>query len=84
METTRLSSKGQVIIPRAIRAARGWKPGVRFAVEEAGNAILLRPVSPFSETRIEDVLGCAGYRGPARSLDDMEEAIAVGAREPQP
>jgi AbrB family looped-hinge helix DNA binding protein len=81
METTTLSSKGQVIIPRRIRATRGWKPGVRFAVEEGGEAIVLRPPSPFPETRIEGVLGCTGYRGPARSLGDMVEAIARGARE---
>lgn len=81
MVTTRLSSKGQVIIPRGIRRARGWKPGLRLAVEERDDGIVLRPLLPYPETRVEEVLGCVGYRGPAKTLADLEAAIARGARE---
>ena len=31
-------------------------------------------------TTVEDVLGCTGYKGPRKSLEDMEAAIAKGAR----
>jgi AbrB family looped-hinge helix DNA binding protein len=81
METTRLSSKGQVIIPKAIRAAHRWRPGVTFAVEDTAEGILLRPLSPFPETAIEDVVGATGYHGPRRSIEEMNEAVARGARE---
>lgn len=81
MVTTRLSSKGQVIIPKEIRSGRGWRPGLRFIVEETDDGILLRPMTPFAETRVEEVLGCTGYKGPRRSLKDMEAAIAKGIRE---
>ncbi len=81
METTRLSSKGQVIIPKAIRVARRWSPGLTFQVEDTPEGVLLRPVSPFPETRLEDVLGCTGYTGPRRTLEDMDQAVARGARE---
>lgn len=33
------------------------------------------------ETTLDEIVGCTGYRGPARSLEEMEEAIereAVG------
>jgi hypothetical protein len=30
---------------------------------------------------LRDVLGCMGYKGPPKSLRDMEEAIAKGAQE---
>ncbi len=80
MERTRLSTKGQVIIPKSIRDARGWKPGLELSMEIVGEGILLRPVSPFQPTRVEDVLGCAGYEGPARSIEEMEAAIIRGAR----
>lgn len=81
METTRLSSKGQVIIPKAIRAAHRWRPGLQLLVEDREDGVLLRPVSVFPETRLEEVVGCVDYRGPARTLEEMEAAIAEGARE---
>ena len=33
-------------------------------------------------TRIEDVAGCLGYRGPAKTLADMEHAVEKGAKAP--
>ncbi|MBI3924594.1 MAG: AbrB/MazE/SpoVT family DNA-binding domain-containing protein, partial [Armatimonadetes bacterium] len=42
METTRLSTKGQVILPRSLRRAKGWQPGTRFTVEDVGIGVLLR------------------------------------------
>jgi hypothetical protein len=32
-------------------------------------------------TTLEDLIGCAGYSGPSRSLEEMEAGIARGARE---
>ena len=81
MEKTRLSNKGQVVIPKAVRALHGWKPGLEFVVEDAGDGIKLKPVKPYKETKIEEVLGCVGYEGPRKSIQDMEAAIAKGAKE---
>ena len=81
MVRTRLSSKGQVVIPEKIRAAHGWGAGTEFVVEDRGDAIILRVARPFPPTRVEDVLGCTGYKGPKRTLAEMQEAIAKGVRE---
>jgi AbrB family looped-hinge helix DNA binding protein len=78
--TTRLSTKGQLIIPRAIRARQGWRAGTRLLIEERGDHVVLRGVAEPPRTRLEDLLGCTGYKGPKRSLADMEAAIARGAR----
>ena len=80
MTTTHLSSKGQVIIPKAVREARGWEPGIEFVVEERPEGILLRPVRTGRATTVDDLVGCVGYRGPRRSLEDMDQAIAREAR----
>ncbi len=80
METTRLSSKGQVILPKSIRSAHHWEPGVEFVVEDMANGVLLRPIKPFQQTRLEDVIGCTGYKGPARTVEDMDAAIAAAVR----
>ena len=34
METTRLSNKGQIVVPKRIREAHGWEAGSEFAVSE--------------------------------------------------
>lgn len=79
MEKTKLSSKGQIVLPRAIRAAHNWKPGTEFVVEEAEDGVLLKPLTPFPPTRIEDVAGMARYKGRRLSLKDMDRAVAKEA-----
>jgi AbrB family looped-hinge helix DNA binding protein len=81
VERTRLSNKGQVVIPKQVRAAHGWEPGLEFVVEDTGDGIMLKPIKKFKETRIQGVLGCVHYKGPRKSLRDMEAAIAKGAKE---
>ena len=36
MEKTRLSNKGQVVIPKAVRLFHGWKPGLEFVTVSNG------------------------------------------------
>ncbi|MGA2072367.1 MAG: AbrB/MazE/SpoVT family DNA-binding domain-containing protein [Terriglobia bacterium] len=80
METTRLSSKGQIVLPKSVREARSWKPGTEFAVDETSEGILLRPLRPFPPTNISDVFGCLKYKGRAKTLRQMDMAIAKGVR----
>jgi len=75
METTRLSTKGQIILPKNIRTSRAWVPGTEFTVEETGDGILLRPTRPFPETRLEDLAGCLRYKGKPKTLAQMNNAI---------
>jgi AbrB family looped-hinge helix DNA binding protein len=80
MDTTRLSSKGQLVLPKSIRDADDWGEGTEFSVERVPEGVLLRPLRPVPPTRLDDVVGSTGYRGPARSLEDMERAIARGVK----
>lgn len=75
METTLLSSKGQVIIPKTIRSNHHWRPGTRFVVEDVQGGVLLKPLSSFAATNLQSGLGCVGYKGLAKSLDEMQAAI---------
>lgn len=79
-EATRLSSKGQIIIPKAFRLLKGLKPGDEFQVSELGDSILLTPLRTFRESKLDDVFGCLSYDGPALSVEEMEAGIAEGAR----
>jgi len=74
--TTKLSSKGQVVLPLSIRQARDWKPGTELVVEETKDGILLRKATLFPPTTLDDLVGCLKYKGKPKSLKQMDQAIA--------
>lgn len=78
MKTTKLSSKGQVIIPKPLRTSHHWETGQELVVIDVGDGILLKPKAPFAEKNINDVASCLKYTGKTRTLDDMERAISKG------
>jgi AbrB family looped-hinge helix DNA binding protein len=79
METT-LSSKGQIVIPRQIRQNHGWQPGISFTIIEKDDTLILQPISTTTVTKLEDVIGCAGYHGKKKSLAQMEDGILEEAK----
>ena len=76
--TTTVSTKGQVILPKAIRDRMRWDAGTRLIVEHAADGVLLRPTaSAFAPTRPEDVFGCLSYKGERKSVEQMDAGIAA-------
>jgi hypothetical protein len=53
---------------------------MEFSVEESGEGIVLRPLRAFPRTTVNDLLGCTGYKGPKKSLKEMDLAIAKGVK----
>jgi AbrB family looped-hinge helix DNA binding protein len=78
--STRLSAKGQVVIPKPIRDATGWHTGVELVVELTEAGVVLRPRALTRARAAEELLGCTGYRGPRRSLAEMDAAVAREAK----
>ena len=75
METTRLSTKGQIVLPKTIRASRAWAPGTEFTVEETPDGILLRPAAGFPEVDLDQVAGCLRSKRKSKTLAQMNSAI---------
>ena len=75
METTRLSTKGQIILPKNLRDSRAWGPGTEFTIEETGDGVLLRPASRLPRTTLDDVAGCLAFKGKPKTLVQMDSAI---------
>jgi AbrB family looped-hinge helix DNA binding protein len=75
VETTRLSSKGQIILPKSVREARHWRAGTEFLVESTDEGVLLRPLKPLSPSRLDEVAGRLATSHPARSIAEMDDAI---------
>ncbi|MCH9652133.1 MAG: AbrB/MazE/SpoVT family DNA-binding domain-containing protein [Deltaproteobacteria bacterium] len=81
MTYTKLSTKGQLVLPKEVRERHGWAPGTAFEIEDQGSCIVLRPAPFVAEVSLDELFGCAGYGGPPKSLEEMDEAIAEGARQ---
>lgn len=81
MQTTKLSSKGQVIIPKTLRSRYNWRTGQELSVIDTGDGILLKPSRPFKKTELDQVAGILKYSGKPVSIDEMEAAIKKGAME---
>lgn len=78
--TTTVSTKGQVILPSAIRQRREWGAGTRLTIEETAEGVLLKPAAAFAETRPEDVFGALRWKGKPKTLEEMDAGVLAEAR----
>jgi len=76
VQITRVSNKGQIVIPKSIRASRAWGPGTELAVEETEAGVLLRSVQRFPATKLHEVAGCLAAKRKAKTLKEMRAAAA--------
>lgn len=74
--TTRVSTKGQVILPKAVRVKRNWPAGAELVVEDTPEGVLLKAAPVFPPTRFEDV---AGRRWTRRSRSRRGAVLAIDA-----
>lgn len=81
MDVTKLSSKGQIVVPKKLRERYDWQTGFEFIVIDMGDGILLKPKRPFAVTTIEEVAGCLAYSGSPKTVEDMHTAVQQGIAE---
>ena len=74
---TRVSTKGQVILPKAVRDRHGWAAGTVLEVVDGPSGVLLRPAVTLAPARPEDVFGMLKtyYSGPPKTIAEMDAAI---------
>ena len=75
-EMTKLSTRGQIVLPLRIRNSRAWNSGTEFTVEEMGGGILLRPVSVLPPSSLDMVAGSLRYTGKPKTLTQMRAGVA--------
>jgi AbrB family looped-hinge helix DNA binding protein len=78
--STTLSTKGQAILPAAIRKRQQWNAGTRLIVEEIADGVLLKPAQVFPPTVVEEVFGSLHYRGEPKTLHEMQAGAAADVR----
>lgn len=75
-----MSTKGQVILPKAIRRSLKWDAGTTLTVEQTDDGVTLRRAPLSAGTSVAEVFGCLKYAGPVRSVEEMDAAVAAEAR----
>lgn len=78
METVKLSTKGQIVIPKDIRESHHLSAGTEFSIAFVGDEIRLKPLPVFAATRVEEGMGLLAKNGRKR-LSDGETGLAIGA-----
>lgn len=75
----KVSSKGQLVLPKAVRDAHGLVAGSEVEVESVGDTIVLRPRQKRARKgkvyTLDEVAGMLKYDGPPVSIRDMDRAI---------
>lgn len=77
LATTKLSSKGQVVIPEAIRERLGLEAGVQFVVVGEGDVVVLKVLKAPRLSDFKGLLDKAKKSAEEASLtpEDIERAI---------
>ncbi|UUO14852.1 MULTISPECIES: AbrB/MazE/SpoVT family DNA-binding domain-containing protein [Aphanizomenonaceae] len=81
MEITKLSTQGQITIPQVLRDQYHWQDGQELIIINLGDGILLKPKKTFPETTLDAAAGCLNYQGKAKTIEEMEQAVAQGIEE---
>jgi AbrB family looped-hinge helix DNA binding protein len=78
LATTRMSSKGQVVIPEKIRDKLGLKAGTQFVVVGNRDVVILKAISTPSVREFNDLIGQARQQARRSGLkkSDIEAAVA--------
>jgi AbrB family looped-hinge helix DNA binding protein len=77
--TTKMSSKGQVVIPQKVRNLLGLKSGTEFVVYGEGDVVILKAIPRPTEGEIDAMVKKAKPRSRTSALD-VQDIVAALAR----
>ncbi len=84
MEKTKVSTRGQVVIPKALRKSYHWEVGQELDVIDTGEGLLLKARTGSKTVLWDNVVGCLSHLAkskPAVSEADMRAAVRKMAAE---
>ena len=77
LATTKMSSKGQVVIPEVIRKRLNLKTGAQFVVVGDNDVVILKTITPPSIAEFDELIAKARKTGKQAGLkkNDIKETI---------
>lgn len=79
--TTTLSSKGQMVLPKALRDQKRWQAGTRLVLKDMPDGILITPERAEQTYTVDDIIGILRHDGSLVTIEQMNEAGPKGAIE---
>ena len=79
LTTTKMSSKGQVVIPEEIRESLSLKTGTQFIVLGEKDVVILKTISPPSMEKFDSLITQARKQARKAGLKKSDIAAAVKA-----
>lgn len=77
LATTRMSSKGQVVIPEDVRGRLGLEEGVQFVVVGEGDMVILKTITPPSMEGFDKLIRRARQQARASGMKQSDIVRAV-------
>jgi len=77
--TTKMSSKGQVVIPEEVRSALGLKSGSKFVVVGEGDAVILKLITAPSMSDFDGIIQEARRQARQAGMKRSDVAAALEA-----
>lgn len=77
--TTKMTSKGQVVIPEETRKRLGMKPGTQFMVVEGKDALIFKVIQPPSMEDFDELLAQTRSQAKRAGMKTSDVAKAVKA-----
>lgn len=71
MSAVLISTKGQIVLPVAVRKALGLKPGMRVNVKISGKSAQITPAPSKKTVSLKEIQSLLKYDGPAVAVGDM-------------
>ena len=76
METSILTTKGQLLIPKRIRNKYGIKSGVKVIFEETENGVIIRPMNEDYFNSFRGIIKSAGnLKQEMKEMKEQEKAL---------
>ena len=78
MSTVLISTKGQIVLPIAVRKALGLEPGMRVTVKLDGKHARITPAPAKKTTSLQEIQSLLKYDGPTVPVSAMRVTAYKG------
>lgn len=84
METSIITSKGQLLIPKRLRTKYGIKCGIKVVFEETADGVMLKPMNEQYFKSFAGILKSGNLTADMKKMKDEEKALEEKKLHPKP